>query len=293
MSPAVPSNPHLVPPQGAVAAPAPDPEIRVYGHSNLFYWWPVWALGFLFAFLTYLDGHMMAVVPAGTQVESGQVIPGHDGTPRDVLVAPPGQAVPPLPGTTNGEPEPRLRVANNNNYGVLFFGAVLLVVMVTNFLMRGLASVIFIASIIITGLVLALMGWWDTVLAFMGGLDVRINAGGYLVVAVPLFVMWLFSTFIYDHYTYLIVSRGQVRIRREIGGGEVAVDASGLSLRKERDDLFRHWLLGLGTGDLHVKTGGPANMDFELNNVLLIGTKLARIQEMLREKEVSHEVVTA
>jgi hypothetical protein len=210
-----------------------------------------------------------------------------------VLVAPPGQAVPPLPGTTNGEPEPRLRVANNNNYGVLFFGAVLLVVMVTNFLMRGLASVIFIASIIITGLVLALMGWWDTVLAFMGGLDVRINAGGYLVVAVPLFVMWLFSTFIYDHYTYLIVSRGQVRIRREIGGGEVAVDASGLSLRKERDDLFRHWLLGLGTGDLHVKTGGPANMDFELNNVLLIGTKLARIQEMLREKEVSHEVVTA
>lgn len=293
MSPAIPSNPQYAPPQTVTAPPAPDPEIRVFGHSNLFYWWPVWALGFLFAFLTYLDGHMMAVVPAGTQVESSQVIPGHEGSPRDVLIAPAGQAVPPLPGTKHGEAEPKLRVATSNDYGVVFFAAVLLVVMVTNFLMRGLSSVIAIAAIVIAVLFIALMGWWNPVLAFFGGLDVRINAGGYLIVAVPLFVMWLFGTFVYDRYTYLIVSRGQVRIRREIGGGEIAVDAGGLSLRKERDDLFRHWLLGLGTGDLHVKTGHPTNMDFELNNVLFIGTKLSRIQEMLREKEVTHEPAVA
>jgi len=268
-----------------------DEEICVYGHSTLFYWWPVWLLGFLFALLTYLDGHVMAVVPAGTQVESGHVIPGHEQEPpRDVLVAPAGQAVPTLPGARNGETEPRLRVAANNNYGVVFMGALLLSILVTNFLLRGLASVMVVGVITIAGLVMALLGYWDPVLVWVGGLDVRINAGGYLTVAVPLFLMWLFATFIYDRYTYLIITRGQVRIRKEIGGGEIAVDASGLSLNKERDDLFRHWLLGLGSGDLHVKTGGPANLDFELSNVLFIGSKLSRIQDLLREKEVAQQL---
>lgn len=288
MTPATPAPPSTATTRATDTA-VPDEEIRVYGHTNMFYWWPVWVLGFLFAGLTYLDGHVMAVVPVGTQVESGQVMPGHDETPRDVLVAPAGQAVPPLPGAAPGEPQTKLRVAANNNFGVVFFGAILTVVMVTNFLMRGLASVIAVAAIVILGLFVALMGWWDAVLMWFGGLDVRINAGGYLTLSVPLFVMWIFSTFIYDHYTYLIVTRGQVRIRREVGGGEIAVDTGGLSLKKERDDLFRHWLLGLGTGDLHVKTAGPSNLDFELYNVLFIGTKLARIQEMLREKEVTEE----
>ncbi len=285
---AVPTTPPL-----AAAPPVPDQEIRVYGHNNLFYWWPVWAVGFLMAFLTYVDGHVMAVVPAGTQVESGQVLPSTNGQPRDVLVAPPGQSVPPLPGAIDGGTEPRLRVAANNNYGVVFVGILLLVVVVTNFLLRGLLSVVAVAAIAILILFVALMGWWDPVLIWLGGLDIRMNAGGYMAIALPMFLIWCFSTFVYDHYTYLIVTRGQVRIRQSIGDGEIAVDTSGLLLEKRRDDLFRHWLLGLGTGDLHVKTSGPANLDFELPNVILVGTKLARIQDMIREKEVAEQAPSA
>jgi hypothetical protein len=87
----------------------------------------------------------------------------------------------------------------------------------------------------------------------------------------------------------MIVTRGQVRIRQAIGDGEIAVDSTGLLLDKKRNDLFRHWLLGLGSGDLHVKTAGPSNIDFELPNVLLIGTKLSRVQDLLREKEVAEQ----
>lgn len=271
----------------------PHEEIRIYGHNNLFYWWPVWLVGFILAGLTYLDGHVMAVVPEGTQVESGQVLPGTDGKPRDVLVAPPGQPVPPPPGAKDGEATPRLRVAANNNYGVVFVGAFLIVVVVTNFILRGMASVIAVAGIVILGLFFALLGWWDIIFHWVGGLDVRMNAGGYLAISIPLFLLWLFSTFVYDHYTYLIVSRGQARVRQEIGDGEIAVDATGLLLEKKRDDLFRHWLLGLGSGDLHIKTGGPSNLDFELHNVLFIGSKLRRIQDLLREKEVSPQAATA
>jgi hypothetical protein len=293
MSPAVPVEPSPAAPSMPSHPPVatePEHEIRIYGHNNLFYWWPVWAAGFLLAFLTYLDGHVMAVVPAGTQVESGKVLPGDD-RPRDVLVAPPGQPLPALPGAQPGDPSPRLLVSANNNYGVAFVGLLLLVVISTNFLLRGLLSVVAVAGIAIMILFLALMGWWDPVLIWLGGLDIRMNAGGYMAIAVPLFLIWVFSTFVYDHYTYLIITRGQVRIRQAIGDGEIAVDTSGLLLEKKRDDFFRHWLLGIGTGDLNVKTGGPANLDFELPNVLFVGSKLARIQDLIREKEVSEQGV--
>jgi hypothetical protein len=40
---------------GATAAALPHPavlqEINIYGHSTLLYWWPAWAVGFLFALL--------------------------------------------------------------------------------------------------------------------------------------------------------------------------------------------------------------------------------------------------
>lgn len=295
MNPAIPAPPGTVaPPPAAPTVPpqapavaVPDEEIRVYGHSNMVYWWPVWALGFLFALLTYLDGNVMAVVPTESQVKT-EVLPDAGG-PREVIVPPSGKELPKQPGAVGESNSPRLMVAASNNYGVVFVASILLVIVITNFIFRGLVSILVVAAIAVVVLFIALMGWWDHVLAWFGGLDVRMNAGGYLAVSVPLFLIWAFSTFVYDHYTYLIVTRGQVRICQAIGDAEVAVDSSGLMLTKERNDLFRHWLLGLGTGDLQVKTGGPANLDFELHNVAFIGTKLARIQNMLREKEVAEQ----
>jgi hypothetical protein len=42
---------------------APEPEklqiLRVYGHSNFFYWWVVWAYGYVCAILTYFAGRMV------------------------------------------------------------------------------------------------------------------------------------------------------------------------------------------------------------------------------------------
>jgi hypothetical protein len=290
MSAAIPATPSAPAPPSvhtglATATVEPDREIRVYGHSTMFYWWPVWAVGFLMAVLTYMDGHVLAVVPQGTKEESGQVLPGSQ-QPRDVLIAPPGQTIPPLPGAKSGEITPQLRVAANNNLGVVFVGVLLLTVVVSNYIFRGLVSIIVVAGLTVLGLLFALLGWWDGILAWLGGLDIRMNAEGYLAIAIPLCLIWFFTVFVYDHYTYIIVTQGQVRIRQAIGDGEMAVDSSGLLLDKKRNDLFRHWLFGLGSGDLHIRTGGPSNIDFELFNVLFIGTKLRRIQDLLREKAV-------
>ena len=41
------------------AAPPAQQEITIYDHSTLMYWWPVWAVGYLLAFLTYVQGQPM------------------------------------------------------------------------------------------------------------------------------------------------------------------------------------------------------------------------------------------
>src|SRR5262249_45886248 len=42
-----------------------DVELIVYSHSSLLYWWPVWAVGYLVALLTYLNGrqHQIGDIP--------------------------------------------------------------------------------------------------------------------------------------------------------------------------------------------------------------------------------------
>ena len=91
----------------------PPREVRVIAHTMLLYWWPVWAVGLFLAGLTWLDGHRLAIVPAGTQV-----VEGFDGG-REALVLPAGAHLPRDPAT--GKPRaPTLRVASRSGYGVFF-----------------------------------------------------------------------------------------------------------------------------------------------------------------------------
>ena len=57
-------------------------------------------------------------------------------------------------------------------------------------------------------------------------------------------------------------------------------------LEKKRSDLFRHWILGLGSGDLLVHSAGAQAQHFDLPNVLFIGRKVQMVEDMLREKAV-------
>ena len=66
----------------------------------------------------------------------------------------------------------------------------------------------------------------------------------------------------------------------------VASAARGIVVERHRDDLFRHWLLGFGSGDLTVRTGGPSPQQLPWPNVLGIRGKLKLIHTMLQEREV-------
>jgi hypothetical protein len=245
----------------------------------LIYWWPVWAVGLLLAGLTFLDGHRLAIVPAGTQA-----VEGFDGG-REALVLPAGAHLPPDPATDKPR-EPALRMADRSGLGVVFVVVLLLVVFITNVPIRGLWSVVVVVTVLLGTVILALAGWWDDILEAVADSRVYINAFGYLAFSVPLLVLWLVVVFFFDRQMYMVFTPGQLRVCQEIGSGAVSYDTMGMVVGKRRSDLFRHWLLGFGSGDLYVKTAGATAQQFEIHNVLFVGNKLQLIQQMLQTREV-------
>src|SRR4051794_13179522 len=48
-----------------VSSAAPR-ELRIVSHSNLFYWWPVWLVGFLLGIVSLISNYQLAAVHRGT-----------------------------------------------------------------------------------------------------------------------------------------------------------------------------------------------------------------------------------
>ncbi|MFO0843614.1 MAG: hypothetical protein U0797_14665 [Gemmataceae bacterium] len=283
-------------PQPPAAAPAPaapkakhPDEVVVVSHSNLFYWWPVWAVAFLMAALTYLDGSYMVTVPPGSEaVVDAKVFGQHAGknaeySNREAIVLGEGRHLPRAIGADpKAEPAPiRLHMTKSKNYGVIFCITVLLVIVITNVPLRGMWSVVVIITIILLSVIFALAELWEKIFATLGLLDIRINAGGYVFLGLVLFAIWLVTLLFFDRQVYVIFSPRQFKVRTEIGGGEKVMDTIGLKLEKQKGDLFRHYILGLGSGDLIVKTTGAAQDHYDLPNVLFINKKVQQIEDLI------------
>jgi hypothetical protein len=275
------------PPPGATPKPAPVPtaviapparrQIIIVSHSNLFYWWPVWALGFLFGIVSLFGDHL-ASVPVGTEaMERVPIeIKGKKET-RHILV---------YPDSATGATQPYMHVSSNKNVGVVFCAILLLVIAITNVPLRGLWSFIVILIVLFVTIVLAILDKWSVVFDALGRLDIRISAGGYLFISLILFVLWLLVVFLFDQQIYMVFEPGQLRVRQSIGDAEMSYDTTGMTTQKQRSDLFRHWILGLGSGDLIVRTAGAHPTEIDMNNVLFVGRKHREIEELLRSREV-------
>jgi hypothetical protein len=267
--------------------PAPPPthkrEIVVISHSFLFYWWPVWAFGFIMAAITAFGGERMITVPEGSKSATSQQVAGYEGN-RDLIVLPKDKH---LSKDIKGNPnEPHLRMSSNKNLGVLFCFVLLLVIAITNIPLRGLWSVIVIVILLSMAIIFAILGWWEDIIEYLSFLDIRINLAGYMVISSVLFVLWLLIFLLFDQQIYMVFSPGQFRVRLEIGDAETAYDTAGMTIQKQRSDLFRHWILGLGSGDLIVRTSGAQTHQFDMPNVLFLGRKVREIEELLRSKQV-------
>ena len=99
--------------------------------------------------------------------------------------------------------------------------------------------------------------------------------------------LWLAVVLVYDRGSYVLFDEGQIRYVREIGENELVVPADRAQVEKKRSDVFRHWLVGFGTGDLVIRTGTGSGQSIELENVIGISRKLGVINTMLRKKSIS------
>jgi hypothetical protein len=288
------STPPQQPPLPAAKPAEDEAEIRIVSHSNLFYWWPVWAVGLLMGFLTWYDSHFMVVVPKDAKAaRTAHVEVKKTGTTyedRDAVVLPKESKLP-TPDTDDPERPSKLHMASRGTFGVIFLITLLLVIVITNVPLRGMWSVVVIVTLILVSIILGLAHWdgrsfWEIIIEKLALLDIRINMAGYFFVSLILFAVWLITFVFFDRQMYMVFTPGQLKVRTEIGGGEKAYDTSGMTVEKQRSDLFRHWILGLGSGDLVVNTTGAGVHHFDLPNVLFIGKKVQQIEDMLREKAV-------
>jgi hypothetical protein len=263
-------------------------ELVIISHSNLFYWWPVWLVGFVLAAVTYVEDARLAVVPAGTvaardrQVE---VEPGGKLERRDVLIAPPNQALPANAEDPDEVGQPTIHIARSKEPGVLFTIVLVLVIAVTSIPLRGLWSLLTVLVLVLWVVIFAQMGLWQSIFSTTRHLAIHMNMGGYLFLSVTLLILWLIGLLFFDRQFYVTVTAGQVRVHLEIGGGETVYDTAGMVFQKKRSDIFRHWVLGFGSGDLIIRPA-TSREHIELPNVTFVARRVREIEARLKEKQI-------
>jgi hypothetical protein len=233
----------------AAAAKKPR-DLRVYQHSNLAYWWVVWMYGFICAGVTYLQGIGIRELAARSE-----------GAEKVILF----------------HPSPWL--------GLSFIVLILFVVVFTNVRARGVYSIVLV---LLTGT--AVWGVQkipgiEMAYGWVNLLRVHLNLAFYLTFSVLLMMIWLFVIFLVDRFTWWRFSPGQVIEEHRVGQATGhAFNTEGMIIQRLPDDLFRHRVLGFGTGDFVVK---PASGDtFEIHNVWRANKKQRQLEDMIATRAV-------
>jgi hypothetical protein len=236
----------------ATATPQPEPatpeeqrraaELTIYGHSNFFYWWPVWLVGYIMAGLTFMADHHVKLDPNST---------------HEYLIHP------------------------NKYLGVVYTFVFFIVIMTTNVSLKGIYSAVAILVALVLVLLAAYFDWWPYLVGWFGQLDIYMNMGFYVFFSTLIFLVWAANFFIFDRLTYWKLTPGQLTQEYVIGGAAKSWDTRGMVFEKVRQDLFRNWVLGFGSGEIKISTMGAHRETFAIDNVLFVDAKVSKIQELI------------
>jgi hypothetical protein len=217
-------------------------EVIIYGHSWLFYWWPVWVVGYLMAILTWMH-------PVHVQLGDEQVL-----------------------------------ITSRTSLGVIYALVLLLLILITNTSMRGLVSLVVVLCVALVALTIGYFDWWPGITHWFGQRPVYADMGFYLFVSTGLLLLWLLVVVVFDHLSYWRVRPGQVTHEYVLGAVEASYDTDNMVFTKQQADLFRNWVLGLGSGDLQMQTMGGRGVVARVSNVLFLNAHMNRIQSLIATK---------
>ncbi len=246
--------------------------------------------------IDYTDIEQPVTIVFPTRDSEGNVIKKADGTPATdsktydkgtvhILVTPLGETKSYAMPSTNGKTpdQPHLYVLPHRIGGVIFVFILLMVIFITNVPLRGMWSLLVIVLAVALVVIFITVGWIESIITWLALLDVRINMAGYMTIAVFLFIIWLVALLAFDRQRYIIFTPGQFKVCDEIGGGEQVYSTDGISFQKQRSDFFRHYVLGLGSGDLIVRTAGAQSHHIDFPNVLFIQSKVQKIEQLIAQ----------
>ena len=226
----------------APTEPAGAAQVIVFGHSWLFYWWPVWVVGYIMALLTWLH-------PVQAQIGGTHVL-----------------------------------FASHTSLGVVYSLLILLMILITNTSLRGLASLVVVLCIGFLVLLFAYFGWWPDIVDWFGRRAVYMDMGFYLFLSTGLLLAWLLVVGLLDHLSFWRIRPGQVTHEYVLGAVESSYDTDNMVFTKQQSDLFRNWILGFGSGDLQMQTMGGRGVVARVTNVLFLNARIAEIQRLIATK---------
>jgi hypothetical protein len=240
----------------AAATPQPEPvtpkqqrkaaELTIYGHSNFFYWWPVWLVGYLMAGLTWMSQNHVKIVPDASQ---------------EYLIHP------------------------NKYLGVLYTFVFFVIILTTNINLKGIYSAVAVLVALVLVLLAAYFDWWPSLIGWFRELDIYMNMGFYVFFSTLIFLVWAVNVFVFDRLTYWKVTPGQLTQEYVIGGAAKSWDTRGMVFEKVRQDLFRNWVLGFGSGEIKIATLGAHRETFAIDNVLFLDARVSKIQDLIAVHE--------
>jgi hypothetical protein len=147
-------------------------------------------------------------------------------------------------------------------------------------------SVVAILGVLVVAMLLAYFDVWGELLERLWALHIEISLAGYLLPSLVLLVLWSVTVFVFDRRRFLRFSAGQIAVHQEMGDGLLVYDASRVAVHKRRSDLFRHWILGLGAGDLIVEIPNQSK-EIVLPNVLFVSGKVEQIAALIKTRAVT------
>ena len=206
---------------GPKSAPAHGPDsgkLIVFQHSDLLYWWIVWAYGLVCAAITWLQGKPVTLAE------------GH----KPVLI---------YPGAW---------------LGISFVMLVLFVLVFTNARARGVKSLVLFLLLLVGGLVVQMTAGWTEILQVFPLLLVHMNLAFYLLFSGVLLVAWLFVILITDRSVYWEFGPNSIAKKYWFTDAAESFTSPQVETSRQSDDIFVHrllglWFLGFCTGDIEVR----------------------------------------
>lgn len=209
-------------------------RLVVYQHSDLLYWWVVWAYGLFCAALTAVRGVSVTLSQSH----------------KPVLI---------YPGAW---------------MGISFVMLVLFVLVFTNARARGVKSLVLFLLLVVIGLAVQMTVGWTEILQVFPLLLVHMNLAFYLLFSGVLLVAWLLVIFGADRSVRWEFAPNSIAMKYRFSEGAESFTSPQVQTSRQSDDIFVHrllglWFLGFGTGDIEVRfsTPGAGQKVYFLKNV--------------------------